>query len=685
MSSRNLVVAGLVASALALPRPARACGPDFPPAWLVDRDATLLDLPDGSFALEASRLVPRPAEAFAVVEDGLEPDGARTGAGVRETSLYQEGAQEFGDGELEGARRKFAAVLALPKAERQRFSTFAAYMLGRTASTPAEARARFAEVRSLVRAGFDDPLGLAVASLGEEARGPLAEGDFATAVALYARQATYGSHVAVTSLLFVARRLVAAGAKERRHALESPVVQRLLAAYAWTRGNDYLWETGEDESHAAPRPRPDLVAELAALPRLAGGDLLAAAAYRAGRFALAARFADRSDTALALWIRGKLALRRGDRARAETLFARASASYPQAESWGDFLEWFELRPRGRIDADRAVTSLARGAFREALDLAVSSGAWRDVAYLAEKVLTVDELVAYVREQHPTATTPRPPCEYPEDREQREKEKEAASSCLPQGESDLGPELRGLLARRLMRTGRFDEAVGFFDDPSLRASAEAYLGHRRTAAVLVDPIYRAQALWLASRVMRERGLQLFGTETAPDWELVDGSYDLGDGGLAPARTQPRVPGAPLVTAAEQARVDASAPPAPSRFHYRATAAALTEEAARLVPRRSQAYATLLCAAAREAPDASRLWGRYVRNGAFTSAIRVFPGDCDAPDFERARHPRPPAPTPVRGPRKRVLVGGATGLLLALGALAVVLRRGAGPASTTTTNP
>ena len=58
---------------------ARACGPDFPQDLLDDRKASLLDLPDGTFAFEASHLLPKPDDRLRVVEGSPwdDPEAAR--------------------------------------------------------------------------------------------------------------------------------------------------------------------------------------------------------------------------------------------------------------------------------------------------------------------------------------------------------------------------------------------------------------------------------------------------------------------------------------------------------------------------------------------------------------------------------------------------------------------------------
>ena len=162
---RNALVCLLLLGVLVVPvRRAQACGPDFPPELLRGRAATLADLPESDFMFAATQLVPRSADTFVVVEP-TEPDNARTGGGERETALYGEGAAAFAQSDMETAQARFQEVLSLPAEERRRFTSFAAFMLARLEPDSANARKRFAEVRALVRQGFEDPLGLAVSSL----------------------------------------------------------------------------------------------------------------------------------------------------------------------------------------------------------------------------------------------------------------------------------------------------------------------------------------------------------------------------------------------------------------------------------------------------------------------------------------------------------------------------------------
>jgi hypothetical protein len=625
-------------------RSARACGPDFPPQLLEDRAGVLSVLPTSTFMYEAARLVPMPPDALRVMDAQAEPEGARTGGGAEETALYEAGARAFHASRWDEAGKRFQDVLALPPGERRHFSTFAAYMLGRLAESAPEAVERFAEVRALAREGFEDPLGLAVASLGEEARRHL-ESDDAAAIRLYAEQAAHGSTTGQSSLLFVARALSQDPVRLRR-ALHEPVVQRLLTTYAWTRGHEELWAEDAEEGHSPPLA--SLMEELATMPVLAGADRLAAAAWGEGRFELAERFAGLERTPLSAWVRAKLALRRGDRMAADQLLAEAREGFPYGEDWEVDPDKHPLRPRAQVDAERTLLALMRDDFTRAAEHVVSSCSWPDIAYVAERVLSVEELRRFLAAH---ASGPELQCQ--------------ADFAFRWDETRVPPkvieQLHLLLGRRLLREERGAEALEHFRGTKWEEPARQYVDALDRGRSAWRDLDKAQALYTAARLARTPGMELLGTEGAPDWSWVEGSFEMGSwipGLDRPEDAPPALPeltAAPLITQAERARLDAHAPAHLIRFQYRSTAADLAEQAAALVPERSQAYAALLCHAARftsstDPERGQRLWRTYVRRGAFLPDLSMdrFGQECPEPDFERLRE--------NPGPRTLAAVGG-----------------------------
>ncbi len=503
MIRRSVLIGGLAACLASI---AIACGPEFPWQLLDDRPGTLRATPANGFDFEAARLVAPPAGILRVEEaqvrsaepafaDQLaraEAEGASSavvatvkamrrqpsgdaayenGAGAPEAvRLYTAGAVDYRADDSAAARERFEAVLALPAAEARERAVWAAYMVGRIALLGDDAAATagaFARTRAIAAAGAPDPLGLALASYGEEARMHLREARaiatdeaevpadasaaygaaMSRAVALYALQAAAGSQRGLLSLRIVAEELL----KDRTRidaVIADPVTRNLLVAYVLALVGD---EPPTDAVGYDGGPRLDAgsdrrVTPNAALIRLVeaieraglkdvrGADRIAALAYRTGRLDLAGRAANLEDTALSHWVRAKFAVRRGDLDAAAAAYAAAAKAFPASprvldEAAGQLLS-----------GERGVLSLARGEYREALRFLVAGPHpfWGDAAYVAERVLTVDELKQMLAPDivrgGPVATTP-----------------ETLAS------------LRDLLARRLMREGRYREALPFFKD------------------------------------------------------------------------------------------------------------------------------------------------------------------------------------------------------------------------------
>src|SRR5262249_24569531 len=135
------------------------------------------------------------------------------------------------------------------------------------------------------------------------------------------------------------------------------------------------------------------------------------------------------------------------------------------------------------------------------------GFGNDVTYLAERVLTIDELKSFVDARVPASAPPAPA-----------KAGSSTESYYP-GSAPLGDNLRWLLARRMMRAGRYDEAQNYFpasgnarfgkDD--LRAKAREFAQAVHDAEHAWTDVSKAQARYAAAAIQRELGMELFGYE------------------------------------------------------------------------------------------------------------------------------------------------------------------------------
>ena len=747
---------------------ALACGPNFPWQLFDDRAETVSEPVGLNFAFEIKRLASAPADKLVAVEPDdsystrtdpevivAEREEARSGgwtsilpAGTtlstdrlltkleaarraengKEALIageglpvavldYIAGAIEFHAGRLDTATEYFEAIDRLSPALRRIRTVAAAYMLGRIQQLTGEfdaARKSFQTVRARAQAGAPDPMGLAVASLGEEARVDLVEVGLldvpwnvpasdiddakaktliGRAVRLYVEQSARGSKIALLSLREVAG-LLAANGDALTRAIPDPLVRQLLVAYVVARDGQSLY----DDSVAGPQDKAVTAVINAVLTQpnpAAGDDLdrLAALAYQAARYDVAEKLTATTERPLGLWVRAKLALRRNDRAAAVRDWTAALNATVGGGNAAKLDDASEIRLRG----ETTVMTVTEGRYGESLRLLfpVARTYWGDVAYIAERVLTTDELKAFV-DGLPPADTDKPS---KPDEDYGMVTKPIAS-------------LRDLLARRLVRDGRLQESQPYFsatptesapDSPPPAVDARAYAEAIKAAQPTWpwQNVSRAEALFTAAMLARKRGMEIMGTEGPPDEAALGGSFESGVGQISPVPEQrgSQTDGATrpydsksLLGPDEERRFASSAPKPDVRFHYRLIASDHAITAADLLPQRSQAYAATLCWAARYAKDGNdlprteKIYRRYVATGAYQPWAKSFGGTCPAPDFEAARTFWPRrienwSMQIVDTARRHAVIVGlgvAAGLLLLAGAVRTVRSRRALPA-------
>lgn len=674
---RYLPLAALIGAALALPLNGYACGPDFPNRLLTDRNGTLLYMPEGNFAFEAGRLVapdkqlpqwqapppPMPPKPMPLSPETLiigkmraaktveEADAVNTQGLSDAARLYQLGAVAFAVDDPRAAEY-FRQVLALPAAQRADWGLRAQYSLGRllmgdrgtpenASGEPApavehppkaqleQARAAFQQVIDRVKGGAADPDRLALSSLGQQARIDLWLGDVAAAARLYAQQAAQGDPGGGLSLQYVSSYLVNPDHVETlKQAIDNPLIQQLVTIELFARSSNLqLADTDGSGSRSAQTISQILTLLNASVKSgFAGSDRLAALAYRAGQYPMTASLLKNAgDSGLAWWLRAKMALRDGDVKAATAAYAKAASAFPANESWGeqrnaDFVAE-TIVPECRVAGEQAILALNRGDYLQAMDLLYRGKAlyWADVADVAERVLTVDELKGFVDRHAPAPATPLQPVNPDE-----------------YGGQQMTPEvqLRELLARRLIRAGREQEALAYFDIPNYRQAAQQYADALKAAQdKTAKPLARATAYYRAASLLRAQGLTFTGYEMTPDYAIYGAGYSyLGD-----AFDTRELKHKSWIGGAEAARAKAALPPQDNRFlHYRWQAVDLARQAADLLPPKSQAYAAVLCNAAgwvikRDAKTGQALYQRYLNTGTRYAWASKFGYDCPAPDF------------------------------------------------------
>lgn len=663
---RVIAAALLVLCALPfVPRVLRACGPYFALEVMSSREKSVLEPPPKVSIMDG--LVPKPGEELPVDESdneeartrvelsGLPPEHKERVKAMRAVATgdaayaageglppivrdYTSGAVSYHHGQFDKAREYFTRVLTIkPDDPLEVRVVWARFMLGAIARLDGDAdgaAAHWAATRGLVRSGSNDPLGLAVASLGDEARLWLKPGTLAKAVALYAKQASYGSERGRASLLMVAEQALGDPAlldEGLRDATTRKVILRYL--YTGKIATERIGPTEDKTSLPETDPFKRLLDafERQRVSNAEGADLLAAQAYTKGRFDLAGQLAGYESTPLSAWITGKLALRRGDRQAALRSFSEAVKGLPAHQ--GD---------RSRAMAETGVLHLSGGDFAQAMELfhgAVIGGPdneyfgpnyWTDLAYLAERVLTLDELLPVVDRLAP-----------PLSQAERDAIKEKGTGPEAQWRQESPAEqLRELAARRLMRAGRFEEALRYVDaDEKLQGIAKQYVDAVTAArGQIASQNTRAEMWFAAATVARSHGMELLGFELAPDFAVYDGSYAFFPPKPEDVATSANNGSAPA-TPQERQRVEASRPTFDSRFHYRLTAVDHAIASADALPPKSQAFAAVLCRATswiidREPKRAAEVYARYLKEGPYVSWGAQFGRKCPEPDFADA---------------------------------------------------
>jgi tetratricopeptide (TPR) repeat protein len=500
-----------------------------------------------------------------------------------EFALYIKGALAYGTMDYDDARAAWQELLDLPPEQRRRRTVWAAYMIGRTyvggdvEGDGTSAIEWFRRTRDLVAQGLADSQNLNRASLGWEASEELRFGNFERAIRIYFDLGD------VPSLAQVAHMALAADAVVLDRLARDPLASGVITACAVAGGGPWRHSFNPN---AVQRWLESV--ERAGAQNLDGADRLAWAAYQNGLIDPARRWLARAkaDAPMALWLRSKFLLREGRIDESAEVLARLIKSWPANEE----LNSNTGRPTSApalMTGELGMLKLQRGQYAAAADLLLRAGYFREAAYVAERVMTADELKAYVDANWSGDLT-------------------GLSIVVPDGgdnpygtrmsQAQVSSAIRYLLARRLTRLGRWREADAYYP-PGVQPRFAEYIAAIRAGA---DPALskdeRGESLWTAAQIARKSGMELMGTELEPDFFCYDGQFGTYGRDPTPPRGKPQ-PDNPITAPddEERRRVRAHHPTPDHRFHYRYIAADHAWAAAQLLPDESDLKALVLCTA------------------------------------------------------------------------------------------
>ena len=349
----------------------------------------------------------------------------------------------------------------------------------------------------------------------------LGEADYAGAVEAYLRMPRRGSANAVNSCLWLAHKLCLDGYFEA--AVSEPDV-RLLVTLFLTAGGGNSAETYLPDDLVKQRRLEwlDALARAKVDPAFAPGHV-ALLQYASGRWADCRKTTEQMprDDALRGLLLARCQLRTdGDLSAARRLLAPGQVSsatkLPAPKPPGPITTEFELTTlisvpeqkelRARVQGELGLHALANGDFLTALSCFEAGGYGTEALYVAECLLTLDELKGYV-----------------DARRKAKKPLLKFESRWMEPFDDLEQEL----ASRLMRVGLMEEALAYVD-PNLRPKATNYVlmlrGAERTD---LDARSQADAYWRCALLIRELGETILHAPYGQSW-TSSGGWHVGYG-------------------------------------------------------------------------------------------------------------------------------------------------------------
>jgi hypothetical protein len=570
--------------------------------------------PSASSAASASPTAPSSQSAPAPLPDEFDSEFAD----------YHHGAWAYQNKQWDEARKAWENLLKRPEQDRHYRTVWAAFMLGKVglkASDYQNATQWFERTRDFAKAGFADSLGLAADSYGWEGRAEWKQDHPEKAAPLFLTQLALGDGSAVISLKALipdrdpVEGMLNYGPKSAENfdswpeeqkreedqkelaklktAAKDPLLRRLVTAHilATAVTPDYYPDAKTKSVNRCARWL-EMIKEQK-LDRVQDAEYLGWVAYNNGDYKGAAHWLELSkgDTAAALWLKAKLERRAGKMPEAANTMAlaverlEAAAYYNEPEYSSGGGHWgFYASASGDLGALR----LSRGDFIQAFEALFNGELWEDAAFVAERILTTNELRQYVDSLPPDGK--------------------------PKEGEDYNKKVRWLLGRRLVREDRYAEAKQYLPPPYDKILEKYAKALQDGANEKLSKTERAHAWFTAAWIARHDGMELMGTEGAPDGFAEGGdseipdlakqrrtgfyqtiAYDKGGNVLVDKNGNEKKKNVPAVLKAspkEIQRLNAIKIEPDVRFHYRLIAGALAMKAAALLPDNSEELADVV---------------------------------------------------------------------------------------------
>lgn len=430
----------------------------------------------------------------------------------QEFILYAEGALAYHKNDFDVAIQKWKLLFSLPEKERTYKSVWAAFMLGKanlSLRKSVDAISYFETTRQLVREGFHDSLNLNEESYGWQALAEFESGNYVSSIHHYLPQ------LDKNSLSWVCHRILQLDETQMGKILQDETSRNVILAWMVSRSHSASWISKQHQQLIK------ILERLEIRNPLDNADRMAWMFYNLGQAEDTKRWLklSKEKTPLAKWISAKILLRDGKLNAGLKKLAQVVHYFEQSPDVNMDPEWYEIDIARQVNSEVGVLQLKRKDYIMALDAFLKGRYWEDAVYVAERVLTSEELENYLKGQ--------------------------------MQETDWMKRMRHLLARRLAREEKWEKAIAYMPvefkgtwldkDATQKEGTEKWIYEinpqeklkvfqqhlKRAEDKNFSDNERARAYYEAGLIMRQFGMELFGTELDPDWFVYSGQFDPND--------------------------------------------------------------------------------------------------------------------------------------------------------------
>lgn len=369
---------------------------------------------------------------------------------------------------------------------------WAAYMLGNISDVK-----YYERVRALASRGYSDSLGLGFASLRNQMRRtPSSAAALKLALAMYFQESRVNPSAKTETLRYLISKTSAG------ELLADPLIREVSLAYAMAYPNRDRTEFLEKMKNVTFKN-----ASRIAFVAWQNGDFGAAEKYLAGQ---------ENRDVLYYWVKAQLCRVKGDyEAAADCL-----------KKWLGFIETNrrqekrllyqreDINMKNDIYAKLGAVNIHKKDFLEALNCFLQARAWLDAAHVAENYIELDQLEKYVA-YATTLHTPVKPRTYWMTHFGRDSISKEDSFLF----------LKDLLARRFVREDQPERAVPYISGRYAFILKDYLRAFRNANNKQLPDDERALAYYNLSKILWRNGMELSGTDSAPDFYFFDGNFTL----------------------------------------------------------------------------------------------------------------------------------------------------------------